>query len=154
MRIYLDTNIFIAAFEQRDPLSDQLGRLFKAGSNRKTRTFVTSELTLSELLVVPLRDGNRTLTSYYVTVLQANDWMHVSPVSRSVLVSAAQLRAGRQGLKLPDAIHLATAEAEGCTHFLTEDHGLILAASSKPPALRMQKPDEPTLTSLIESLSA
>lgn len=153
MRIYLDTNIFIAAFERRDALSDQLGQLFTCGTGRPMKTFVTSELTLSELLVVPLRDGNRTLASYYDTVMSDSGWVHVSAVARTVLVSAARLRAGRHGLKIPDAIHLATAQAEGCSHFLTEDDGLTRTAVSAVSNLRMQKPDETTLTALMESLS-
>ena len=151
MRIYLDTNIFIAAFERRDAVSDRLAGVFSTGLGRAGRLFVTSELTISELLVVPLRDGNRALTSYYSDVLSENEWLHVHPVAKPILVSAAGLRADRKGLRLPDAIHLATALASGCTHFLTEDNGLALAGVSAAPALGMLRPDEPTLTSLLES---
>lgn len=151
MRIYLDTNIFIAAFERRDAVSDRLAGVFSTGLGRAERLFVTSELTISELLVVPLRDGNRALTSYYSDVLSENEWLHVHPVAKPILVWAAGLRADRKGLRLPDAIHLATALASGCTHFLTEDNGLALAGVSAAPALGMLRPDEPTLTSLLES---
>ena len=42
------------------------------------------------------------------------------PVSRDVLVAAARLRA-ETNMKLPDAIHAATAQLTGCTQFLTND---------------------------------
>lgn len=154
MRIYLDTNIFIAAFERRDGLSDRLGSVFAAGARRGGETFLTSELTISELLVVPLREGKIALAGYYTDVLSQNEWLQVSPVARSVLLSAAELRANRRGLRLPDAIHLATALAAGCSHFLTDDSALAGNGSATVSAVRMLRPDEPTLTSLLQSLAA
>lgn len=44
----------------------------------------------------------------------------MAPVSRDVLLAAARLRA-EIGLKLPDAIHVATAQLTGCDQFLTND---------------------------------
>jgi len=44
----------------------------------------------------------------------------VVPVSREVLIAAAHLRADAN-LKLPDAIHVATAQLTGCEQFLTND---------------------------------
>ncbi|MBW8321404.1 MAG: type II toxin-antitoxin system VapC family toxin [Arenimonas sp.] len=154
MRIYLDTNIFIAAFERRDAVSDRLGDLFSTGLDRSDKMFVTSELTISELLVVPLRDGRRALVGYYSDVLSENEWLHAYPVAKAVFVSAAGLRAERRGLRLPDAIHLATALATGCSHFMTEDSSLAVAGETAVPALRMLRPDEPTLKSLLESLQS
>lgn len=154
MRVYLDTNVFIAAFERRDTLSDQLATVFSARSEHPGKVFVTSELTLSELLVVPLRDGITTLSGYYSNVLSGADWLHVCPVTKPILIAAAGLRAGRRGLRLPDAIHLATAVEMDCSDFLTEDSSLGVAGESAAPALRMLRPDEPTLKSLLESLQS
>ncbi len=154
MRIYLDTNIFIAAFERRDAVSDRLAEMFSSGRKRTGRLFATSELTLSELLVVPMRDGNSALAHYYSNVLSDNEWLHACPITKPILVSAAGLRADRKGLRLPDAIHLATALATDCSHFLTEDNSLAVAGISAAPALDMLRPDEPTLLSLLESLSS
>lgn len=110
VRIYLDTNIFIAAFERRDAVSDRLAGVFSTGLGRAERLFVTSELDYIRAFRVPLRDGNRALTSYYSdAVLSENEWLHVHPVAKPILAWAARLRADRKGLRLPDAIHLATA---------------------------------------------
>jgi len=42
------------------------------------------------------------------------------PIRRELLIDAAQLRATTK-LKLPDALHAATALASQCTTFLTND---------------------------------
>jgi len=62
---------------------------------------------------------------------------------------------------LPDAIHLSTAIGTGCTHILTDDRGIKdeyrlryrqdgFAGETAP--LTVIRPDEPTLTSLLQSL--
>ncbi|SMD10095.1 PIN domain-containing protein [Rhizobium sp. RU36D] len=150
MRIYLDTNIFIAAFERKDELSDRLGSML---ASTTVASFVSSELTLSELLVLPLRQDNQHLVSAYNAVFNpGNKWLEIAPVDRRTLTEAAQLRSSRQGLKLPDAIHLATASERNCTDFLTEDSDLLAAGKSAYVRLQFLRPDESTLTTLIEGL--
>jgi len=51
-------------------------------------------------------------------------FLQVVPVSREILVSAAQTRSQNLCLKLPDAIHFATAKDRGCQVFLTNDRRL------------------------------
>lgn len=47
------------------------------------------------------------------------------PVTREILVAAAEIRAEyHQRLKLPDAIHLASAQLHGCETVLTNDRQL------------------------------
>jgi predicted nucleic acid-binding protein len=82
----------------------------------------TSELTLLEVLVKPLRDGNVTLATLYRHVLMGTTDFTCLPVSRAVLESAASLRA-THGLKTPDAIHAASALDAGCVEFVTNDVG-------------------------------
>jgi len=48
----------------------------------------------------------------------------VAPLGAELLQRAAQLRASADGLHLPDAIHLATAESEQCDWMLTNDRRL------------------------------
>jgi predicted nucleic acid-binding protein len=45
------------------------------------------------------------------------------PVERAILLRAARLRCELH-LKLPDAIHVASAVAAGCDLFLSNDHRL------------------------------
>lgn len=153
-RVYLDTNVFIAAFERKDALGLQIGRLFEVRSNARSQSFVTSELTLSELLVAPYRDGDDDLSRAYERLMTTNEWLQVVPVTKHVLKNAALLRSFSVGLKLSDAIHLATAVDANCTHLLTDDLALGRVQLPSGADLAVLRPDAATLTSLIESLSA
>lgn len=73
---------------------------------------VTSELTLAEALVKPLEIGREDIAGLYADLIQNSGRLIVLPVDRSILVEAASYRA-RLGIKLPDAIHVATAVAAG-----------------------------------------
>ena len=53
-------------------------------------------------------------------MLQPSASLQMLPVNRDVLVAAARLRA-ETSIKLPDAIHAATAQITGCSYFLTND---------------------------------
>lgn len=152
-RIYLDTNIFISAFERKDTLGLQVGQLFTARRGLPVQPFVTSELTISELLVMPYRQGDTDLIGAYEKMMVSNDWLQVIAVAKPILKRAAWLRSLTYGLKLPDAIHLATAVDTGCTHFLTDDLGISKAKLSPDSALKIVRPDEATLASLLESLA-
>lgn len=122
-RIYVDSNIFIRAFEGApdDAITRSLVRLFGFSGDRMLQAFVTSQITLAEMLVHPVRTNHLTRQLQYKALLSAsNNWLKVRPVSRAVLIDAATLRA-KQKLKLPDAIHLATARHTECDHILTAD---------------------------------
>lgn len=133
-RLYLDTNVFIFAFERQEPIQNRLLRLF-GGSTPQQFHLVTSELTLAEALVVPVRNyrsgltrererGQRLVEQYqgFITTLKG---MSVVPVTRDILIRASFLRAEKGRLKLPDAIHLAIAEAEKCDTFVSGDSDLM-----------------------------
>lgn len=116
--IYLDTNIFIYALEGYSVFRPTLTALFES-LDRQELTAVTSELTLAEALVKPLLDRHAEREAAYLQVLQSSSSLLVVPVSRAVLIAAARLRA--EDLKLPDAIHVATAQLSTCSTSLTND---------------------------------
>ena len=68
----------------------------------------------------PLRDGNEELAGDYIAAIQPRRALRVVPVSRVILVAAARMRAAT-ALRLPDAIHVATALQSGCTHLVSND---------------------------------
>ena len=87
-------------------------------------------LTLTEVLIHPLRHGNRQLAEQYRQILlQANQVLAV-PVSETIAEEAAQLR-GTHGLRTPDAIQVATAIRSGASSFLTNDSRLLALAPLK-----------------------
>jgi len=118
-RVYLDANIFIYALEGYSEFQSRLTTLFEA-IDRHDLEAVTSELTLAEVLVKPFRDGNVKWQKTYQQILQHSSAVNVIPVSRKILVDAAQIRA-RHSIKLPDAIHVTTAQQLQCENFLTND---------------------------------
>lgn len=118
-RIYWDTNIFIETFEGPSDRRSRLTALLLAGWRAPRPFFATSELTLAELLVGPIEAGNDDLIQLYENWTMPNGHMDIVPVDRSVLRNAALLRALNKTLKLPDAIHLASAKFAQCQTFLT-----------------------------------
>lgn len=118
-KIYLDTNILIYAIEGYPDYVTALETLFDAVDAGNLTVF-TSELTLAEVLVKPMQESDLNKQKIYADTLQDSEGLTVANVSREVLVEAAKIRAN-QRLKLPDAIHLATAVNLRCTTFLTND---------------------------------
>jgi predicted nucleic acid-binding protein len=109
----------IYRIEQIEPYLTAAAPLWDA-LDAGTVQVATSELTLLEVLVKPLRDGNFTLAALFRSMLLGTAGLTCYPITRAVLESAAQLRAAQQ-LKTPDAIHAATAVAAGCTLLVTND---------------------------------
>jgi len=118
-RIYLDTNVFIYALEGIMPWADELYDLFAAFDVGRC-TAVTSELTLAECLVRPFAQRKDEVVKRYLAVLQTRRYLSIVSISKETLIESAKLRADC-GVKLPDAIHAATARGEGCTVLVTND---------------------------------
>lgn len=119
-RVYLDTNLLIAAMEGPGAVSDHAWWILEAIERGDIRG-CTSELTLAEVLVHPLRNGDEGLVHAYEQIVRSSDGFDVIPIARDVLIQAARLRAGHRSLRLPDAVHLASALAASVGYFLTRD---------------------------------
>ena len=120
--VYIDTVTVIYAVEQTPTYGVLLNPLWnnlQAGNLEVN----TSELTLMETLVVPLRNSDTFLIDAYERLLLTPQ-MQLIPISQTVLREAARLRAITPSLRTPDAIHAATAITSGCTQFLTNDQQL------------------------------
>lgn len=118
-RIYLDANIWIYALENVAEYRVALTSLFRSARERSL-TIITSELTLAEILVRAIREGDVAKQTAYTEAITATNNTTAVPISRVILLEAAKVR-GNTRLKLPDAIHAASAIATGCTTFLTND---------------------------------
>jgi predicted nucleic acid-binding protein len=81
---------------------------------------VTSTVTLLEVLVHPLRRGDKALAHQYNDILLSSPNVSTLPVTYATAQEAAELRA-RHNLKMPDAIQLAVALSAGATSVLTND---------------------------------
>lgn len=135
-KIYLDANCFIYIAEENGLFSEHLKPVFASIDNNEFYA-ATSEISLAECLVktVALNDANKILV--YETALTNSSVLTVLPIYRDVLKKAAWLRANFPALRLPDAIHLASAILTNCDAVLTND--LRLKDNSPIPVLRLQE---------------
>lgn len=111
--------MIISAAEKLDSFGPAQALFFTHIDERRIEV-VTSEITLAECLVKPLADKNIFAVETYMALLGEQPGLPVIPISRPILLSAAQLRAETR-LKLPDAIHVATAKWADCSAFITND---------------------------------
>ena len=128
-RLYVDANAIIYYAEAHPVFGGQVRALFAAVEQGRA-VLVTSELTLAETLVVPLRSNNSPLIARYIEIVSPRKYFEIVPVSRSILMESARLRA-KVGNRLPDAIHIATALMASCSTFISEDKGIRLPESVK-----------------------
>jgi predicted nucleic acid-binding protein len=119
-RIFWDTNLFIYLFEGVGAQADRVAMLRKRMLSRRDQLY-TSALTLGEVLVKPLEQGDEALARRYEAALTRG----------TVLVSfereAARIYAGlrrQPGLRAPDAIQLACAAQSRADLFITNDERL------------------------------
>ncbi len=118
-KVYLDVNCIIYTVELFEPYKTALHPVW-AAARAGTLTIVTSELTLLEVLVKPLKIGDLALERDFRTLLQGASDVSMLAITQDVLERAAKLRA-TVGLKTPDAIHAATALLAGCALLVTND---------------------------------
>ena len=116
--VYVDTAPIIYSVEKHPDYWALLQPLWVA-SQAGQIVPATSELTLLETLVLPLKQGNSALVMDYEDIL-TNPQMWLLPITSNILYQAAHLRA-RHNFKTPDALHAATALASGCVQLITND---------------------------------
>ena len=115
-RIYLDANAIISSVEGG---LDALTFLIELAAKNVVH-LCTSEFTLAEVLVGPLKQSQPGLVSLYEEMLVSDDYLSVFPVDRQILRGSADVRATTAN-KGADAIHLATALHSACTVFVSSD---------------------------------
>ena len=119
-RLYLDTNVWIYALEGYAAFTATLTTLF-ARIDAGELIAITSEFTVAEVLIKPFADGNVPLQQRYTETLRDRRSLRIVPLSRDILIAAARLRAQVATLKMPDALHAATALTEGVDYLISND---------------------------------
>ena len=142
--VYIDANVLIAAFEMSNSVSDSVWRVLDA-INDGVISAVTSELTLAELLPKPLASEDGSLVDLYEALICLGGALDIAPVTRDVLIGSAKIRAQIPRIKLPDAIHLATALQRRCPAFLTSDIRI-----GAPSGLQIIRPTKTSLDEIME----
>ncbi|QGM93007.1 type II toxin-antitoxin system VapC family toxin [Methylocystis rosea] len=142
VRIYLDANVFIDAFENDDAPVTR-GRTVLDHLRRGDAIGVISELVVAELLTKPLEIGDKELCDAYEALFESSSTIETFPIDRRVLVQAARLRATVKSMRMPDAIHVATAKLYNCAAFVTADRRLAV-----PEGIRAINLDASTIDEL------
>ncbi len=99
--VYLDTNVVIQPIEANEEAL--LFLIENAAAD--LLCLYTSELTLAEVLVGPLKSGNGELVAQYEDMLTSDDVLEIVPIDRSVLRRSAEIQAVF-GIKGYDSIHV------------------------------------------------
>lgn len=149
--IYLDTNVFIKAVEGLDEAASPAKKLIWALRQQPPGIAATSEITFAEVLApsrqadaLPLHTKRRT----YLDLLLWSGFVTLVPVTRDILIETASLRQlGR--LKLPDAIHLASAIQVRCRFFVSADRDF----DKVPGDMQRMNCDDDGLSRLLSELS-
>jgi predicted nucleic acid-binding protein len=120
--IGIDTMVFIYHLEDHPDYADRTEYLFKSIESGKHNA-VTSVITLIEILVKPMREGNSAAARDYRDLLLTFPHLRMVNVDAQISEAAAHLRA-KYGIKTPDAIQIATVISQGSTSFITNDESL------------------------------
>ncbi|MDZ8184027.1 MAG: PIN domain-containing protein [Nostoc sp. ChiSLP02] len=115
----LDTAPLIYFIEENPNYLNVTDAFFEA-MFRSEFSVVTSVLTITEVLVYPLRQGNTALAQEYREILFNSQGLTTIELFPDIAENAAQLRAD-YNLRTPDAIQIATAIHGGASFFLTND---------------------------------
>ncbi len=122
--VALDTSPLIYLIEEHPLWLPVVRPFFQALDDGHFRA-VTSTITLTEVLVHPLRHSQPALADQYRNILLGAANLITIPVTAQIANQAAELRA-QYGLKTPDAIQLAAAIQASAGIFVTNDKAISL----------------------------
>ena len=118
-RIYFDTAPLIYWVEAHPDYIAKMDQIIDAIEASPLQAF-TSVITLTELIVQPLKISNTALAQESRDVLVSSNQFTLVTVTEDIAITAGEIRA-RYAFRTPDAIHVATAIATGCDTILTND---------------------------------
>jgi predicted nucleic acid-binding protein len=129
MTVALDSNIFIAYLASEDAFYESARQLVGRISKGKIEA-VCSSIVLGEI-VYPARkpESLAAVDAFFKQLVHCVD----VPADKTICRKAASLRLAHASLKLPDAIHLATAIEAKASHFITADKRLLAVAKQLMP---------------------
>ena len=106
--------------EEKSVFVPFLNDLFLPSNNCR---FITTVITLSEVLVMPLRERKVQLAKRYKDILTMSENIDILDVNVEIAKETAKIRAN-YSIKTPDAIQLAAAKYSSVDYFLTNDYRL------------------------------
>jgi predicted nucleic acid-binding protein len=124
--VFLDTAPLIYFIEGNSTYHTILSNLFDFNDTGGF-AFVSSTVTLLEVLVKPLREAQTSVANQYKEILTTAPGIEIVDITASIAEQAAHLRA-KYNLRTPDALQLATCIETGADYFLTNDNRLKIVA--------------------------
>jgi predicted nucleic acid-binding protein len=118
----LDTMLFIYSLEARRQYIPLLRSIFYSIEKGITKG-VTSIITLIEILIQPLKERNVTAVKNYKFLLTNFPNIAMVNIDPQVAEKGAELRA-RYGIRIPDALQVASAIEHKASIFLSNDYTL------------------------------
>ena len=128
-RVYFDTNVFIYIFEGSPEYQNIVKPIIELAELDEIAIY-TNEITLGELLVSPFKNRQNSIADTYIQALNNPDFVTLTPTSQHIHVEAARVRAVN-GMKYPDAVHIASAIDSDCDVFLTNDRKIRAVSGLK-----------------------
>ncbi|SRR5258708_11006757 len=117
--VFLDTAPLIYFIEGNSLYQNKLKKFFESNDNGNF-SFITSTITLLEVLVKPMRDGQKELAAKYKDILTKAGGIEIFDITIDLAAKAAELRA-KYNLRTPDAIQIAVSIGNKASYFLTND---------------------------------
>lgn len=121
-RLYIETAPRIYYVEEHPTYIATMDTIIEAVNVRPIAA-VSSVITLTEVLLQPIKAGKTIVAQQYRDILLDSGQFELLPITAQIAERAADLRA-RYNLRTPDALHVATALDAGCDAFLTNDRGI------------------------------
>ena len=116
--VYIDANGLIYSVERVEPYRTLLEPMWQQAQDGNL-SIVSSPVLITEVLVKPLQVGNTEIEMQYRELFASNA-VSLLDAPYAVFDDTAHLRA-ETGLKIPGALHAATALRAGCALFITND---------------------------------
>lgn len=110
--VYIDTNIFIYFLDGNKDFLAVVAPFLEAVSAGKIIGY-TGDAVIAETMARPYKMGNLAMIEQFKAFFYREDFLTILPHESKTFDLAAQLSA-KHGMKLIDALHLATALQAGC----------------------------------------
>lgn len=120
--VFIDTAPLIYFIEGHSEYQRKLTKLFELNDEGYFK-FLTSAITLFEVLVKPLKAGESKVVNQYKTILTNAEGIDIFEITIPVTIKAAEIRA-KYNIHTPDALQAATAIEHRADYFLTNDFRL------------------------------
>ena len=122
-KIFVDTAPFIYFYEEHKEFGDISKEIFTFHKNQK-QIFVTSALTVLEVLPKPITENDSDLIKKYINAIKKKPLIDLTEINYDIAFKAAELRANYKFLKGIDSLQISSAIESNCDCFITNDERL------------------------------